>query len=222
MFIIEIAVGLGDVWQAKDKRYYKRFHYKAEPMEHYEINMVRSRGISPNIRLVFGLGDTWEQEKITHGELERCSIYIGVQNSTTSVAESALFELWLSEFGSLHPLTLRPFLRNGHRTVRMSGVDFKAVLYHLSWPHDGSYRPIFSTVDPIYISNVNFDIDTRQAAIPGKRNPTGRSLFWRIQAPHMVAKSGKIEIVMKRLPYSGGTEVSLEEEDGDFEITGEA
>ena len=60
VFIIEVAIGLGDVWQAKDKPYYKRFQYKAEPMEHYEINMVRERHQGPDLKLVFGINDRWE------------------------------------------------------------------------------------------------------------------------------------------------------------------
>ena len=43
VIVVEVAVGLGNVWQAKDKKYYKRFNYKAEPMDHYEIDMVRNR-----------------------------------------------------------------------------------------------------------------------------------------------------------------------------------
>ena len=45
VIVVEVALGIGDVWQAKDKRYYKRFPYKAEAMEHYEINMVRERSL---------------------------------------------------------------------------------------------------------------------------------------------------------------------------------
>ena len=51
IFVVEVSAGIGDVWQAKDKRYYKRFHYKAEPMEHYEINMVRQRNVGPDLSL---------------------------------------------------------------------------------------------------------------------------------------------------------------------------
>ena len=222
VFIIEIAVGLGDVWQAKDKRYYKRFHYKAEPMEHYEINMVRSRGVVPNLKLIFGLGDTWEKQKITHEEVINCTIYIGTQNAATSVVEAALFELWLSEFGSLLPLTLRPFQRYGNHTLKMGSDDYKTVRYELSWPDNGSYRPIFQRVDPMFISDLTFDIDTRLASIAGQPYHTGRFIFWRIQAPKMSAKSGKVGIVMKRNQYAGGIEFNLEEEDGDFEISGEA
>ena len=54
VFIVEVAAGFGDVWQAKDKRYYKRAQFKSEPMEHYEINMVRDRYLGPDLRLVFG------------------------------------------------------------------------------------------------------------------------------------------------------------------------
>ena len=222
VFVVEIAVGIGDVWQAKDKKYYRRFHYKAEAMEHYEISMVRSRGVVPNLKLVFGWTDTWAKQMTTQERVKGCTIYVGVQNTATTVVEAALFELWLCEFNNIHPAALRPFLPNGHRTVRMSGKDFDAVRYELNWPIDGSYRPIFRTEDPTYISHVGFDIDTRHADRPDQTYPTGRSLFWRIQSPNMVAKSGKVEVVMKRLPLAGGAEISLEEYDGDFEILSEA
>ena len=48
VIVVEVNVGLGDVWQAKDRRYYKRFNYKAEPMDHYEVEMVRNRTMGPN------------------------------------------------------------------------------------------------------------------------------------------------------------------------------
>ena len=65
VFIVEVAIGLGDVWQAKDKRYYKRFQYKAEPMEHYEIKMVQERHQGPDLKLVFGINDRWESSLST-------------------------------------------------------------------------------------------------------------------------------------------------------------
>ena len=49
IFVVEVKPGIGDVWQAKDKRYYERFHYKAEPMDHYRIEMVRARMVGPNL-----------------------------------------------------------------------------------------------------------------------------------------------------------------------------
>ena len=40
VIIVEVEPGIGDVWQAKDHRYYRRFNFKSEPMEHYEIELV--------------------------------------------------------------------------------------------------------------------------------------------------------------------------------------
>ena len=53
IYVVEVGIGTGTAYQAKDLRYYQRSHYKSEPMEHYQIEMVKSRGASPDLELVF-------------------------------------------------------------------------------------------------------------------------------------------------------------------------
>ena len=97
VFIVEVAAGFGDVWQANDKRYYKRAQFKSEPMEHYEINMVRDRYLGPDLRLVFGFSHRWDTH-ITETDCDRYEgveirIHVGIQNAANNAAESALLEL---------------------------------------------------------------------------------------------------------------------------------
>lgn len=42
VFIVDVAKSMTGPFQARDKRYYERFHYKSEPMEHYRIEEVRN------------------------------------------------------------------------------------------------------------------------------------------------------------------------------------
>lgn len=99
VLIVEIGIGLGEVWQAKDKRYYRRFQFKAEPMEHYEIDMVRNRNVGPDLNLVFGINDRWETSMSNSEFLSQrgkeVQIHTGVQNAGDGVADSALIELGL-------------------------------------------------------------------------------------------------------------------------------
>ena len=191
VFIVEIAVGVGDVWQAKDKKYYRRSHYKSEPMEHYEINMVRDRDVAPNLKLVFGLDEYWNKERRKSGDGNNYTIHIGIQNDTNSVAEAALVELWIRGFGkfggetSAHDVTARQPLRQfqyiGYRHVRAYSGGLRMDLYELSWPFDGLCRPIFRKVDPVHISEFDF--------VTGEEQHHIGQLIWRIQAPGMKPKN---------------------------------
>ena len=217
-FIVEVEVGIGDVWQARDKRYYKRFHYKAEAMEHYEVNMVRGRDTSPNLKLVFGLSDRWEKKGPPYvtGDIDgNDTVYIGMQNSGNAIVESALIELGIFEglsasrySGDEHRREISRFRSAGYHTIKM-GTEVGAYWYDLYWPFEGLHKPIFGTLEPLYISQFDLGIVENQ-------HYRGR-LFWRIQAPGMTPKTGMVVI-------SAGTwtGISLEEGDGDFEIVDEA
>ena len=138
VFNVEVKSGNGDVWQAKDRKYYRRFNYKAEPMEHYEINMVRNRDIGPNLKLSFGFNDRWEQECRNDNQQE-ATLFVGIQNDANSVAEAALVELgvaMLSIDGYGEEL-LGPFSRVGKRTVRWNQ------------PYGGTFDGVLALLDPL-------------------------------------------------------------------------
>ena len=217
VFIVEIAVGVGDVWQAKDKKYYKRFHYKAEAMEHYEINMVRDRDVTPNLKLVFGLDDNWEKEKRNNNCSEECVIRMGIRNESNSVAEAALVELGVLGGTTNSPRkSICSFSYIGYRRItignsRTENVDW----YSSSWPVDGLYRPLFRTLEPVYILDFPFRIN-RMLWYP--MPISAGFLCWRIQAPDMNPKTGMVNIITS----NHGLKISLEEKDVGVEIVGEA
>ena len=189
VFVVQVAVGIGEVWQAKDKRYYRRFHYKAEPMEHYEIGLVRARNIGPSLKLVFGLNEGWQKNLRRIGSdyhpTGRHPIHLGVQNTSNSVAESALIEL-----GVDGEMTLpAPFEYAGTQRVKCNHPDLYDVLmrwFRVSWtasnPHlAGKYAPIFKTVSPIHVANFEHKFERQM-----------RPWVWRIQASNMIPLTGVV------------------------------
>ena len=175
IYIVQVAVGIGEAWQATDKRYYKRFHYKAEAMEHYEINMVRERDTTPNLKLVFGLDEHWRKENRIVDLSDDFAIYIGVQNYDLSVVEAAYIELGLFMFDRIDRTSstnawpvrrlLRPFLDAGQRFFEEGASELRTDWYELSWPIDGMYRPIFKKVSPTHVSHFKFSIKENQRQV---------------------------------------------------------
>ena len=199
IFVVEVKPGIGYVWQAKDKRYYERFHYKAEPMDHYRIEMVRDRMVGPNLSLAFGFNDRWERE--IRDDVQEVTIYVGITNDSNSVAEAALLEIGVAgnlTIDGLGQESLGPFTRVGARRVQRdppySGCfDW----YECYWPvgtQDTSiaYRPVFRINRPLLVTRLSvkgpFTQSTHLDAVQGW-------LFWRIQSPNMAPKKGVTEVV---------------------------
>ena len=210
VFIVEVAAGFGDVWQAKDKRYYRRAQFKSEPMEHHEINMVRDRHLGPDLRLVFGFNHKWDTN-ITEADCDRYEgveirIHVGIQNAANSPAESVLIELGLypaypgairkMQQGEI-PDGLLPesFETVGLRTVRSGDPrDWLVVWNQLCWNGSntrlaGRYGPIFRTEAPLPVA----EIPMVGVPIGVYHTPTHSAfLFWRLQAPGMEPRKGVV------------------------------
>lgn len=215
--MVAVARGIGDVWQAKDRKYYQRFNYENLPMEHYQIEMVRARSVGPSLKMVFGLNDRWDKA-LQHDIGEKTTIFVGIQNDASSIAEAALIELGvahLSVQGYGHDF-LGPFSRVGTRSVRMQpSYSRKFDWYECYWPvhveNMGiAYRPIFKTNNPLRVTQL------------GVKGPFDRSpfcdvtqgwLFWHIQSANMNLQKGMTRFLVGR---HGG--LRLEESNEPFEI----
>ena len=243
VFVVEVAVGIGDVWQAADRKYYRRFQFKAEPMEHYEINMVRNRNSGPDLKLVFGVNDRWEtrlREREFHAHRnEEVRIHIGVRNEANTVAESALIELGMCPYtndnvmeiiekGSF-PDNLLPtsFVPVGTRRAKWSGeqgvpgphgveVAWSELFWNGSNPELAKrYAPIFKTEAPLQVATVSI-----KGVYHANRPPQIAFCVWRLQAPNMTPKKGIVEI--RSEPLSNGRclpAASIVVEEKDWEIT---
>ena len=213
VFLVEVAIGFGDIWQAKDKRYYKRFQYKAEPMEHYEINMVRERHQGPDLKLVFGINDRWEtslsnlESLSSHGE--ELVVHVGICNAADNIAESALIEigLWPSTNGEamnhihtdrfpdgVFPGSFQPV---GLRQVRWDDEkrDVPVAWSQLYWNGSnpklgGSFAPVFRTEAPIAVAK----IPMVGVPISHYYRRTFAYFCWRLQAPCSSPRKGVVEL----------------------------
>jgi hypothetical protein len=56
LFVISIPKSHRAPHMARDHKYYKRYNFKSQPMEHYEIEDIRNRTICPNIRAKINIG----------------------------------------------------------------------------------------------------------------------------------------------------------------------
>ena len=190
VFVVQVLVGTGQAWQAKDKRYYKRFNYKTEPMEHYEIEDTRRRSVGLNINLLFGVNEAFDQRKYyDKSQNQPCLIHIGLQNASAEVVESFLIEIWTRDsHDSLR--YVNSFQRFGTSQIRHQHPDIIPVTpelpcFQLRWNASNhrlkdNYTPIFELVEPFQV-----------AAFPVK---VPCNLFCRIQVPRMKAKGYVVRI----------------------------
>ena len=218
VFLVEVTVGIGGVWQAKDRRYYRRFQFKAEPMEHYEIELVRNRSLAPDLRLVFGINDRWEREMSNLEYLSRRGeefrIHVGVQNSSNAVADSALVEfgVWPLEDGDAMMKIDRgefpggvipgPFLPAGIRNITWEDADSQlagrgvSVAWSRMFWNDSNpalaerYAPLFRTDLALPVGVVNLRNVNWSRGIP----KLFALCFWRIQAHNMEPREGIVEV----------------------------
>ncbi len=184
VFVVQVQVGIGEVWQAKDKRYYKRYNFKSEPMEHYEIELVRHRRKGPDLELIIGLDYAWNHEIQNNpsNDLDN-TLRLGITNTSDVIVDSALIELWTNhgrfEYRGNEGFkpTGKKNLVHDHPYIRSPTGELAHFQLHWNSSNFGLrniYAPIFKLSDPMPV-----------AVFP--INPPC-SLFARIQAPHMLPK----------------------------------
>ena len=194
VFFVEVKPGIGNVWQATDKRYYHRSNYENRPMEHNQIEMVRSRSVSSDLKLVFGLSDRWEKE-LRGIRQEEVTIYIGIQNDSNKVAASAYIELGMPNLSveGRGQDVMGPFIGAGTRRVQIEDQYSGAFdLYECYWPINTENmgignRPIFKTNLPMRVTQL---VVKGPFTDPTRRGATQGWLLWQIQAPDMELKKG--------------------------------
>jgi len=52
-YVVTVPASKGIAYQASDKKFYKRFNFKSEPMEEYEIRDIYRRAETPDLRIAF-------------------------------------------------------------------------------------------------------------------------------------------------------------------------
>jgi hypothetical protein len=187
-------------------------------MEHYEIELVRNRSFTPDLRLIFGLNDRWETEMSNSEYLSRRSeelqIHVGVRNSANAVADTALIEFGVWPFEDSEAMTKigrgefpggvipSPFLPAGVRNItwddpdgqlsrRGVGVAWSRMFWNDSNPALAErYAPIFRTDLALPVAVLNLRNVNWSRGLPR----LFALCFWRIQAHNMEPREGIVEV----------------------------
>jgi schlafen family protein len=91
-YVVEIPQSLRAPHMASDHRHYKRYNFKSEPMEEYEVRDVARRGIAPQLRVRSTFGNIKPGNAFS-GELPRADLHIGLANHGSEAASVARVEL---------------------------------------------------------------------------------------------------------------------------------
>ncbi len=180
VLVVDVSRSMQGAFQAKDLRYYERIHFGNEAMPHYRIELIRNRAMGPELVPQLGLNQFWHQAAPTKIPV---AIHVGLLNRGQGLAMTALLEVGVVP-GQVKA-TDSKLLGAGNRKVEW--IDNGAHIGEVSWyqwpwtsEHMGNrYRPLFSTVDPIYGFRIDLDY-----------SPPFGVILWRVQAPGMLPKEG--------------------------------
>ena len=166
--------------QANDYRFYKRFNFKAEPMEEYEIWDVARRNEAPDLSLTFHL---WKPGPtlVPHGQYtdvdqpgSKVAIYVPITNSSEEPAFYADIRILVD-----------PRL-NGTDAAGLSGVGTELIG---SVPMQVLYMPwAIPSKMPIW-NGSGFSIGVMTVVLPSLAMDT-YMLGWRLRSPKMKLKEG--------------------------------
>lgn len=181
VLVVDVGRSMQGAFQAKDLRYYERINFGNEAMPHYRIELIRNRAMGPELIPQFGFDTIWRP---TIESTIPVPIYVGLLNKGQGLVTTALLEVGVLP-GRLKAADSK--LRGaGPRTVEWvdNGATHTSEVSWYQWPwtseHMGNqYRPLFSTVDPVYGFRLDLDY-----------SPPLAMVLWRVQAPGMVPKEG--------------------------------
>ena len=223
-FVVEVSQGQGAAYQAKDLKYYMRFQYGAQPMEHHLIEMVRNRGVAPQLDMVMGLTASWHGsvtlDTFDPSARTEIPIHVGLRNTGRVMADIALLELGIFESHGpsrkprhmryAQDRVIRYDIPEGYRNAGFH-VEDTMRWYHIPWNptalHE-EYQPLFKTLDPIHIAQVTLNVDA------GGQSGIIATWCWRVEAPGMDPREG-----LMALEYQGRGRLTLRALDSPFTIT---
>jgi len=177
VYVLTIPQGL-TAHQARDKKYYKRFNFKVEAMEHYEVQDTMNRAKTPIIDVHIERNILFQDS-----DLHRYQLIFYLENKGTRAAQHIKFVLWFPE--ELSP-GVSGFVRGAVTTKEtLLGRQYKArECMHLS---DTVLFPM-DTLD-LYRRgyNIDFEVDSPSHEFIQSIDP---QLEWIVYADDMLPRSG--------------------------------
>lgn len=178
VYVLTISQGL-TAHQARDKKYYKRFNFKAEAMEHYEVQDTMNRAKTPIIYVHI------ERQVVSRTpHLHRYRLIFFLENKGTRAAQHMKFVFWFPE-------ELAPSVSGFHqgpveRKEILSGKPYQAREY--LYPFSNSVLFPMDTLDLYRMGySIDFKIDSAGHEFVQRFHPR---LMWTVFADDMLPRSG--------------------------------
>ena len=145
------------------KRYYKRHNFKAEPMEGYEVEDIRNRTISPQVKLTFPYKRT---RMVGQGEVHYYSATFVLENVGTRTLKDYYFELRIPEIvdpdcGGKLPQALQERIDN--QTYRVF--------------HSLTLEKMLFPGQQLHLCTLNYKVDDHSYSMLNQYNP---KFYWRL------------------------------------------
>jgi|ERR1700694_154349 len=100
-YVVSVPQSLRAPHMAADRRYYKRFNFKSEPMEDYEVRDMMRRQEGPALKLAMSLTGGWVQlpRPSVENPYEPVELPITIQiaNDNPTPAHIVLIRIWIDE-----------------------------------------------------------------------------------------------------------------------------
>lgn len=185
-YAISVPQSLRAPHMAPDRRYYKRFNFKSEPMEDYEVRDMMRRQEGPALKLTMALpGGMYLLPRASldnRDEPVEVPVALSIENENPTPAEVALIRIWIDE--RLEVVIPEGFRRDSEIAYfkaphpRTSFARYGAPLLACEW--------ISPPRMPIWFGVPQFvDVTVR---VPRARGYYG--VHWRIDSPRMEPVQG--------------------------------
>jgi hypothetical protein len=180
VYVVEIPQGT-TAHQATDKKYYKRFNFKSEPMHDYEIRDILNRAATPDASVKF----TFLKQHIT-ADVHRYRLEISVKNRGTNLIKYFQLVFTFPGLISFDP----NFLRNRDNIVMGQNPDGDHLVTYRSqialFPNEE--RAIGHEFNWFYEINK----EKYQLMREGERNGQQTVVAWTLYADNMTPKQGDV------------------------------
>ena len=194
-YVISIPQSLRAPHQARDKRFYKRFNFKAEPMEEYEVRSLYFRTLAPDLELVLDLA--YKDETVPFGglfepqKMDDQYVWYDVKPEVTNYGHGAAEYSQYQYFVPTEALEIAGLIRTAREVEVLwkSGASWHTLLFEHHLISDE--LPIFPGENrSLHAFQIRFkDFSSRAPCM----------LLWRVRANNMRPRFGGLKIT----PFGG-------------------
>jgi len=195
--------------QAIDKRYYKRFEYRGEPMEDYEIRDVNNRQGGPDLELLL----PWQPGSAVHAEFGEDTAYSEPTTLTPRIvnrsAEPAFFAaVTIHVDAQLKAKCQGVFPEEKAANIFLPGQSLVATrAYTMQWIAPPRMPVFLNYEQPVFDDPIRIQVP---------REGVVGYIAWELQAPHMARVRRTRKLVFNGIP-SVYQAITLPMEEADIE-----